>query len=249
MKLAILIPTYNERDNIEILLKGIHDCISRLNEIIVHIIFIDDNSPDATAQEINRLTKIYKESYIDIKIINRKHEKGLATAYITGFKYVLNRNYDFVSQMDADLSHNPRYLEKFIQNSSNADMIVGSRYTTGGGVSNWSKIRKAQSKVANIYANVLLNSRVTDYTGGFNMYSTSLLSKVDFDKIYDKGYSFQISLKHQALKYSDNFIEIPIIFKNRLHGKSKIPKRTVFQTIFLVISIAINDRFVNSDII
>lgn len=234
IKLAIAIPTYNEALNIPKLTQQIKNVCLKM-DINCTLLIIDDNSPDGTGTIAEELAKSQKNRNFKIEMLHRKNKEGLGKAYVAGFKYLLKDNYDYILQMDADLSHNPKYLSKMLEAASNgADFVVGSRYVKGGGTPDWSLYRKLQSRGGNLYTRFFLGSRITDYTGGYNLYSTNLLRAIDLDDLQAGGYGFLIELKYLAQKNSKNIVQIPIVFMDRQHGKSKIPRNTLFKNLLLV---------------
>ncbi len=225
----IIIPTYNECDNISLLMNGIEAQAPSCS-----VLFVDDNSSDSTQEEIQR--------FIDAKpdqvfIEKRSGKLGLGTAYIHGFKWALNRGFDQVIQMDADLSHDPKYLPKMIAALKAAPLVIGSRYVAGGGTKNWSAIRKVISRFGSIYARIILQLPVKDFTGGFNGWQAATLKSLPLDEIKSNGYVFQIEMKARALRAGFNFHEYPIIFVDRQIGQSKMSSGIVYEAIWRVLTL------------
>ncbi len=241
LTLAILVPTYNEVENIELLLRAIATTQALHQNWNFHVYVLDDSSPDGTGAHVDKLTFELNRPGYTLQLLTRVKKEGLGKAYIFGFNYALNDQLirpDFVLQMDADLSHNPRYLSNFIEAfEAGAEVVLGARYIPGGGCPNWSWYRKLLSHGGNHYARLILGSEVHDYTGGFNAYTTSVLRAIALDKLDSAGYGFLIDLKFQMLKQRPRIIEIPIQFVDRQHGKSKMPLNTIFQNFFLVLKI------------
>lgn len=240
MKIAIVTPTYNEVGNIENLLKSLLKVGIENPKDHFSVFVVDDSSPDGTADLVLSLAPKLAIKNFDINLIVRKEKDGLGRAYIYGFKQVLahKNNYDYILQMDADLSHNPAYITGFIhQAREKADFIVASRYINGGGTPDWPIYRRALSVGGNLYTRIFLGSKITDYTGGFNMYHTNLMKKMNIDDIGATGYGFLIELKYKALHNANQVAEIPIVFMDRQHGSSKIPKTTILKNLILVPSI------------
>lgn len=225
MKSIIIIPTYNEKENIERLIEEIR----KLNRDF-HVLIIDDNSSDSTGKIADGLAKKYPE----VSVIHRPAKLGLGTAYITGFKYALENNYDFIFTMDADFSHQPKYLIDLLEKAKEYDLVIGSRYIEGGGIQNWPLHRLILSQGANIYVRMVTRLPVLDSTGGFNCYRREVLEKIDLDKIISDGYAFQIEMKYRLWKKGFSIKEVPITFIDRTRGTSKISKRIIFQAFFLV---------------
>lgn len=227
-------PTYSEVTNIQLLLKSIKTYTKTINGANF-LVVVDDNSPDGISDLARQTAKILNSPNFNVKIIKRKIKDGYGKACIEGMKYLISNDFDFIMSMDSDLSHNPRYLKKFVNKAaSNSDFIVGSRYIDGGATPDWSIIRKLLSRYGNYYARIFLGCRISDYTGGFNMYSKNLLEKIDLDSINASGYGFLIELKYKALMQAKNIFQIPIIFHYRQNGKSKIPKITIIKNFSLV---------------
>lgn len=238
IELAIAIPTYNEAVNIKSLIRQIKNTVTKA-KIHCTTFIIDDDSPDGTGKIADELSERETNSYFKIKVLHRQEKNGLGRAYIDGFNEILRGQYTHVLQMDADFSHNPKYIPLFLEASKNNDLVVGSRYIKGGGTPDWALRRKMLSQLGNMYIRTLLGNTIHDYTGGFNLYSQKLLRQIPLDSISSTGYEFLISLKYQALKYVDSISEVPIVFLDRRFGKSKLPKTTMIKTLFLVPKIKI----------
>ena len=239
--LAILVPTYNELENVEPLLRAIAAAQVVHQNWNFHVYVIDDSSPDGTGVYVEQLAVELNRFGYQVQLLTRKKKEGLGKAYIFGFNYALNDQVvrpDFVMQMDADLSHDPKYLNDFVAAlEADAQVVFGARYIPGGGCPNWSWHRKLLSSGGNHYARFMLGSKIHDYTGGFNAYSVSVLRAVALDQLDSVGYGFLIDLKFQVLKQRPRIVEIPIQFIDRQHGKSKMPLNTIFQNFFLVLKI------------
>ena len=225
MKTLIISPTYNERKNIEQLV----DMVIGENPEL-HLLIVDDNSPDGTGQKVEKLQTKYKNLYLE----TRPKKSGLGTAYIFGFKWALEKNYDNIIQMDADLSHNPKDLPRMVDNLQKYDLIIGSRYIDGISVVNWPLRRLMLSYGANAYSRVITGMPIMDGTGGFKAWRSSVLSSIDLDSVKSQGYSFQIEMNFRAWVKKFNIKEIPIIFSDRTIGQSKMSKTIVYEAIFMV---------------
>lgn len=235
MNLAIATPTYNEAKNIVKLIDAIDSVCPKHPDINFTILVIDDNSPDKTADKAEYAGKNVKAKNLKIRVLRRNGKEGFGKAYIHGFNELLKGNFDYIMQMDADLSHDPKYINDFIKEAkSGTEFVVASRYITGGDTPDWGLHRKILSRGGNIYTRMLLGSKITDYTGGFNMFSTRLLKAIDPDSIEATGYGFLIELKAKALLMTKSSAQIPIIFKDRQHGQSKIPRSTLVKNFILV---------------
>jgi dolichol-phosphate mannosyltransferase len=224
-KSLVIIPTYNEMDNIKRL---IPDILQRYGNI--DVLVVDDNSPDGTGNYVASLG----ESNPRIKIIQREKKLGLGTAYITGFKYAIQNKYDFVFEMDADFSHDPGEIENFLSAIENNDLVLGSRYLTGVNVINWPMRRLILSYFANFYTRFITGLPIHDATGGFKCFRREVLEVINLDKIKSNGYAFQIEMTFKAWKKGFRIKEISIIFVDRVKGKSKMSKKIVREAVFMV---------------
>lgn len=211
----VVIPTYNEKENIEKIIKAVFSL-----EGDYHILVVDDASPDGTATIVKSM--IEKNSG-RLFLIEREGKQGLGTAYITAFKWALERNYDYIFEMDADFSHNPNDLPRLFQSCKECGgMSVGSRYCKGISVINWPIGRVIMSYSASVFVRKVLQFKIFDSTAGFVCYSSNLLRTIDLDKIKMKGYGFQIEMKYTAHKLGFKIVEVPIIFEDRKEGNSKM---------------------------
>ena len=225
MKTIIVIPTFNEIENIENLINMIH----RIDESI-HILVVDDNSPDGTADLIKKL----KENDDRLHLIVRPAKKGLGTAYCEGFAYALKNNFEAIFEMDADFSHDPEMIPKFLDELKNNDLVIGSRYITGVNVVNWPLSRLILSYGANMYTRFITGMPIKDATGGFKCFRAEALSKINLSTIKSNGYGFQIEMNYRLWKHGAKLKEIPIIFIDRRSGVSKMNKNIIWEAIFLV---------------
>ena len=211
----VIIPTYKERENIEAIVKS----ISSLKPVF-DILIIDDNSPDSTAAIVKNLQKLFP----NLHLIERPGKLGLGTAYIAGFKWALEKGYNYIYEMDADFSHDPRDLVKLYQacSENGADLAIGSRYISGVNVVNWPLSRVLMSYVASIYVRMVTGMKIMDTTAGFKCYKKEVLKNIRLDKIKSVGYGFQIEMKFKTWNLGYKIIEIPIIFTDRKLGASKM---------------------------
>jgi dolichol-phosphate mannosyltransferase len=214
----IIIPTYNERENIAKLLEQI-----LYLPILVDILIVDDNSPDGTGDIVNILQK----NNTRVKLLKRTGKLGLGTAYIEGFRVALTQNYQFIITMDADFSHDPKYLPQLVDELKNFDLIIGSRYIKNGGVKNWPLKRRLLSRLGNLYAKTILHTPINDNTAGFMAIRTNFLQKINLDEINGKGYAFLMELKYAQFNNGAKIKELPIIFVERVLGKSKISSNII----------------------
>lgn len=211
----VIIPTYNERENIESIIRKVFSLDGGYD-----ILIIDDGSPDGTAAIVKRLQQEFPER---LHMIERPGKLGLGTAYITGFKWSIDKGYDYTFEMDADFSHNPEDLPRLYQACKNgADLAIGSRYCDGISVINWPIGRIIMSYYASVYVRTILGMKVYDCTAGFKCYSNKVLRTIDLDKVEMKGYGFQIEMKYTTYKLGFKITEVPIIFVNRKAGTSKM---------------------------
>jgi len=221
----IIIPTYNEINNISELI----DSINTVKDSF-HILFVDDNSPDGTGNFIRDLSKNNDNIYL----ISRKEKLGLGTAYIAGFKWAIDNNYKYVIQMDADLSHNPSDIPRMLKESETHDLVIGSRYLKGFNVVNWPLRRLLLSYFANLYVRILTGLPLNDSTGGFKCFNINVLKDIDLNKISSEGYSFQIEMNYIAWINQSSIKEISIIFTDRTVGLSKMSRKIIIEAIFMV---------------
>lgn len=224
-KSIIIIPTYNELNNIQKLIP-----ILRSEYPAVDILVVDDNSPDGTGKAVKNIAA--KDPAV--KLIEREGKLGLGTAYVRGFKYMLENGYDVAIEMDADFSHDPKEVKTFLKEIEEYDLVLGSRYIKGVNVVNWPMSRLLLSYFANVYTKVITGMPICDATGGYKCFRREVLQAIDLDKITSNGYSFQIEMNFKAWKKGFKIKEIPIIFVDRADGSSKMSKKIVYEAIFMV---------------
>ncbi|HOJ37364.1 MAG TPA: polyprenol monophosphomannose synthase [Ignavibacteriales bacterium] len=224
-KVLIIIPTYNEIENIKKMIDYLRD-----NYPFADILIVDDNSPDGTGEYVEKLTEYDN----NIKLIKRAGKLGLGTAYVEGFKFAIQNKYDYIFEMDADFSHDPAEIKNFLKAIENADLVLGSRYITGVNVINWPMKRLLLSYFANFYTRIITGMPVKDATGGFKCFRREVLEAIDLSKIKSNGYSFQIEMTFKAWVKGFRIVEIPIIFVDRVQGVSKMSKKIVHEAIFMV---------------
>ena len=225
----VIIPTYNELTNAPILIGRIFKHIPNS-----HILIIDDGSPDKTGEKIKEIQSKYPSTLF---LLERASKSGLGSAYRTGFAWGLERGYEELIEMDADLSHRVRDLKKMIDSKElqpNTDLVIGSRWTAGGKTENWSKSRELLSRAANLYVRAMLCMGVKDSTAGFRIYSSSILKTLNLEAIKSEGYSFQIEMTRAVHKLGGKLIEVPITFRERENGVSKMSKNIVREAMLLV---------------
>jgi len=235
----VIIPTYNERENITVILRAIFDLHQDF-----HVLVVDDGSPDGTADVVRSLQAEMEGS---VFLVERKGKLGLGTAYIHGFKWALNLGYNFIFEMDADFSHNPADLPRLYDACKNggADVAIGSRYVKGGGVRNWPKNRIALSKGGSLYTRLILWTPVADQTAGFVCYKREVLETINLDEIHFAGYAFQIEMKFAAWKLGFKLKEVPILFEDRKFGESKMNRGIVKEGILGVLKLRWYSLFTN----
>jgi dolichol-phosphate mannosyltransferase len=220
---VVCLPTYNERENLEPMLRA-------LGDKGVHVLVIDDNSPDGTGELADRLA----EELGYVSVLHRPAKEGLGPAYLAGFRRALADGAQLVLEMDCDFSHNPNDVPRLVAAAADADVVLGSRYVAGGGVRNWGLLRRFISAGGSWYARVLLQVRVRDLTGGFKCYRRAVLEGIDLGAVHSKGYAFQIETTYRALRAGYRVAEVPITFVDREAGGSKMSKAIVAEAIWKV---------------
>ena len=234
----VIIPTYNEIENIESIIRAVFSLHKTF-----HILIVDDNSPDKTAEKVMELQSEFQDKLF---LSVRKKKSGLGTAYVHGFKWALEHNYEYIFEMDADFSHNPNDLERLYEacRSNGADLAIGSRYVTGVNVVNWPLSRVLLSYFASVYVRMITGMKIMDATAGFICYNRQVLEKINLDKIKFIGYAFQIEMKYRAFAKNFNIQEVPVIFTDRTKGESKMSGSIIKEAIFGVISLRF-EKFLN----
>ncbi len=233
-KSLVIIPTYNEMDNLP---KLIPDVLSKDDSI--DILIVDDNSPDGTAKFVEDLASQNNR----IHILKREKKMGLGTAYIAGFKYALQNNYDYIFEMDADFSHDPNEIKNFLIAIKENDLVLGSRYIHGVRVLNWPMRRLLLSFFASVYTRLITGMPVRDATGGFKCFRKQVLEAINLDRVKSNGYSFQIEMTFKAYAKGFKIKEIPIVFIDRVKGKSKMSKKIVREAVVMVWKLRIQSIF------
>jgi dolichol-phosphate mannosyltransferase len=236
----VIIPTYNERENIEAIIEAVFSLATP-----IHILVVDDNSPDNTGDIVEALQPQYNTATMRLHLLRRNEKQGLGTAYIAGFHYCLERRYQYIMEMDADFSHNPADLPRLLEacKANGFDMAIGSRYVTGVNVVNWPMGRVLLSWFASRYVRLITSMPVYDTTAGFICYRRKALETIPLEKIKFVGYAFQIEMKFKAWKYGFKLTEVPIIFTERVRGQSKL-SAGIFKEAFLgVIQLEVQSWF------
>ena len=236
-KTVVIIPTYNEIENIEAIIKAVFS-----QSPAIHILIVDDNSPDLTALKVKELQSVFPEKlFLEV----RKEKSGLGTAYIHGFKWSLAKSYDYVFEMDADFSHDPNDVLKLYNacHVEGADLAIGSRYKTGVNVVNWPMNRVLMSYCASKYVRLITGMKIHDTTAGFVCYKKHVLEAIDLDAVKFIGYAFQIEMKFKAYLKQFKIVEVPVIFTDRTRGESKLSSGIISEDIFGVISMKLKSLF------
>jgi dolichol-phosphate mannosyltransferase len=222
----VCIPTYNERDNLEPITRAVLEAEPRAD-----ILVVDDNSPDGTGQLADELARAQPR----VRVLHREQKQGLGKAYLHAFQWALERGYAFVVEMDADFSHDPKYLPHLLDEAqAGADLVLGSRYVSGGGTVNWGVGRKILSRGGSLYARTILGIRIRDLTGGFKCFNRRVLEAIDLPTVQSSGYAFQIELTYRTLKKGFTVREVPIVFEDRRVGQSKMSRKIFLEGLTMV---------------
>jgi dolichol-phosphate mannosyltransferase len=225
-KCLIVIPTYNERENLPPLAERVFAQLPA-----AHLLIVDDSSPDGTGELADEMS----QRDARLQVLHRPGKLGLGTAYVAGFRYGLARDYDFFFEMDADFSHDPKYLPQMIARAhAGADVVLGSRYVSGGGTVNWGLGRKVISLGGSLYARTILGVKVRDLTGGFKCFRRRVLEAIDLDAVRSSGYAFQVEMTYRSLREGFVVEEIPIVFEDRRVGQSKMSRGIVLEGMWMV---------------
>jgi dolichol-phosphate mannosyltransferase len=220
---VVCLPTYNERENLERMVRA-------LGEHGVSVVVIDDSSPDGTGELADRLA----QELDHVQVLHRPRKEGLGPAYLAGFRRALAEDAELILEVDCDFSHDPADVPRLIEAASAADLVLGSRYVSGGSIRNWGLLRRAVSAGGSLYARVLLGVGVRDLTGGFKCYRRAVLETIDLDAISSRGYAFQIETTYRALRAGFHVAEVPIAFVDREQGGSKMSRQIVLEAIWKV---------------
>jgi dolichol-phosphate mannosyltransferase len=210
----LVLPTYNEAENLEPLVEAARAKLPTSARVLV----VDDSSPDGTGEVADRLVARHD----NVAVLHRPRKEGLGPAYIAGFRHALERGAGFVLEMDSDFSHDPAYLPRLLEAAQRADLVLGSRYVDGGGVSDWGPLRRAVSRGGSSYARLVLGVDVRDLTGGFKCFRREVLEAIDLDRISTRGYAFQVEMTYRAIRLGFQVVEVPIVFCERRVGSSKM---------------------------
>src|SRR3990172_8238309 len=221
----IIFPTYNEKDNIEKIVHAVLPLDPR-----IHVLIVDDNSPDGTGKIADRLTQQEEK----VHVLHRRAKEGLGRAYIAGFKWAIENKYDYIFEMDADFSHGPEYIKTFLREIQTHDLVIGSRYISGVNVINWPMSRLLLSYFANMYTRIITGMPIRDATGGFKCFRRGVLEAIELDAVHSSGYSFKIGMNMRVWKKGFRIKEIPIVFIDRVAGSSKMSNRIMREAIWMV---------------
>ncbi len=230
----VIIPTYDERDNVRPIAQAVRQHVPNAD-----ILFVDDNSPDGTGKILDEM----QASSEHIHVMHRPGKEGLGRAYIAGFKWALARDYTFIFEMDADFSHNPAELPRFLDAAEDADLVLGSRYCEGIRITNWPLSRLILSKGAATYVRIITGMPVTDPTGGFKCFRREVLEAIPFERIISNGYSFQVEMTHAAWLRRYRIKEVPITFEDRYTGYSKMSGKIFKEALWIVWKLALRNHF------
>ena len=230
----VILPTYNEAENLERIAAAI---LERLPERRL-LLIVDDSSPDGTGRIADRLAA----ERDDVEVLHRRAKEGIGPAYIAGFRRALAGGADLIIEMDADFSHDPAYLPQLLRVIENADLVIGSRYVPGGGVTEWGKVRRFVSRGGSSYARTMLGLEVRDLTGGFKCFRREVLEAIDLDAVTAKGYAFQVEMTYRAIQGGFRVVEVPIVFRDRTEGNSKLSRANYAEAVWRVPAMRLRRR-------
>jgi dolichol-phosphate mannosyltransferase len=224
VRVVVCLPTYNERENIEPMVRALDDLFRR-HDLDARVLVIDDSSPDGTGEIADRLA----DEFPFLSVLHRPKKEGLGPAYLAGFVWALATDADRIVEMDCDFSHDPEVLPRLLAASADADLVLGSRYVEGGGTRNWGPGRRLVSRFGSLYARIILGVGIHDLTGGFKCFRRTVLEEIGLEQITTKGYAFQIETTYRALKAGCRVVEVPIVFAEREAGSSKMSRGIVLE--------------------
>jgi dolichol-phosphate mannosyltransferase len=226
VRVVVCLPTYNERENIEPMVRALDD-VFRRHDLDARVLVIDDSSPDGTGEIADRLA----DEFSFLSVLHRPKKEGLGPAYLAGFVWALATDADRIVEMDCDLSHDPEDLPRLLTASADADLVLGSRYVEGGGTRNWGLGRRLVSRFGSLYARIILGVGIHDLTGGFKCFRRTVIEEIGLEQITTKGYAFQIETTYRALKAGCRVVEVPIVFVEREAGSSKMSRGIVLEAV------------------
>ncbi|HWW67833.1 MAG TPA: polyprenol monophosphomannose synthase, partial [Solirubrobacterales bacterium] len=230
----LVLPTYNEAENVEAFVAAAREKLPASAQVLI----VDDNSPDGTGEIADRLA----EEHEGVSVLHRPRKEGLGPAYVAGFRRALAGGAGLVLEMDSDFSHDPAYLPRLLEAAERADLVIGSRYVPGGGVSEWGALRQAISRGGSAYARLVLGVGVRDLTGGFKCFRREVLETIDLDTIQARGYAFQVEMTYRAIQRGFEVVEVPIVFRDRQAGSSKMDRSIVVEAVWRVPLLRFNGR-------
>jgi dolichol-phosphate mannosyltransferase len=230
----LVLPTYNERENIEALVGAVRQMLPAA----AHVLIVDDNSPDGTGEIADRLAAENE----NVSVLHRPRKEGLGPAYVAGFRLALAEGAGLILEMDSDFSHEPAYLPRLLDAARTADLVIGSRYVVGGGVGDWGALRRAISRGGSLYARLALGVEVRDLTGGFKCFRREVLEAIDLDTVQSRGYAFQVELTYRAIQHGFTVVEVPIVFRDRRSGSSKMDRSIVAEAVWRVPLLRLESR-------
>jgi dolichol-phosphate mannosyltransferase len=230
----VVLPTYDEAENIEPFVAAVREKLPAAARVLV----VDDNSPDGTGKIADRLAEAHEE----VEVLHRARKEGLGPAYIAGFRHALAAGAGLVLEMDSDFSHDPAYLPRLLEAAERADLVIGSRYVPGGGVGDWGPLRRAISRGGSTYARLVLGVGVQDLTGGFKCFRREVLEAIDLDAVRARGYAFQVELTYRAIQKGFRVAEVPIFFRDRRAGSSKMDRAIVAEAVWRVPALRFGSR-------
>jgi dolichol-phosphate mannosyltransferase len=222
----VVLPTYNEAENIEAIVPAVRKMLPPSRRLLI----VDDSSPDGTGELANGLAAAHD----DVEVLHRPLKEGLGPAYVAGFRRALAAGAELILAMDSDFSHDPAYLPRMLDAARNADLVLGSRYVAGGGVTDWGPLRRAISRCGSLYSRLVLGIGVNDLTGGFKCFRREVLEAIDLDAVTSRGYAFQVEMTYRAMRAGFRVVEVPIVFRDRRVGASKMTKEIVAEAIWRV---------------
>jgi dolichol-phosphate mannosyltransferase len=222
----LVLPTYNEAENVEAFVAAAREKLPASAQVLI----VDDDSPDGTGRKADLLAAQHE----NVSVLHRPHKEGLGPAYVAGFRRALAAGAELVLEMDSDFSHDPAYLPRLLEAAQRADVVLGSRYVPGGGVSDWGPLRRAISRGGSTYARLVLGVGVQDLTGGFKCFRREVLEAIDLDSIQARGYAFQVEMTYRAIRRGFKVVEVPIVFRDRRAGSSKMDRSIVAEAVWRV---------------
>jgi dolichol-phosphate mannosyltransferase len=220
----LVLPTYNEAENVEAFVTAARAKLPASAQVLI----VDDDSPDGTGRKADRLAAQHE----NVSVLHRPHKEGLGPAYVAGFRRALAAGAELVLEMDSDFSHDPAYLPRLLEAAQRADLVLGSRYVPGGGISDWGPLRRAISRGGSTYARFVLGVGVQDLTGGFKCFRREVLEAIDLDSVQARGYAFQVEMTYRAIRRGFRVVEVPIVFRDRRAGSSKMDRSIVAEAVW-----------------